>query len=449
MILDFFSYSLQEGKVEDIYAMYYSDIAQDVYTEIISADPTTPVKDGSAQKLGAYSKWLLTLYRSKRLKTEDLYKATEYLTLFDMHKVQLKRDGAETDITRYKTLPELFNVVRGLPQSHKPKGAVTDETELVTNRYYIDRGEAKIVHEDDSCFLVEINSLEASKFYGTGSEWCTQNPDMYKHYSDMSPLYILIFKQTLNHVSDPERRLQLHFSSLQFMDMSDLALQGRLPVESKVLHKWFATKKVEAMIEGNMEYSDFDYAESDAGYYLWLLDEEECSLLDSDLLERFAFYIVVDNNEYYFDIPPYLYDLLSRKAQRKLLQKLSEGNDAMVHRLFPALSNEDKREYTVALYNYIIKNQDTEYVDGNVLPEDSIRFLNPEQVKIYLEYKRQEDFLTEEEMEYMSMEDRQEYADEEYNSTLFKSIIPKHIIKYVTAPDAANQPPVSKGRYGS
>jgi hypothetical protein len=65
---------LNESSVADIKSKYYSDIADDVFNQIVSSDPKTVVRDGEVMKVGKYSKLLLSMYRQGNLKLEDLPK---------------------------------------------------------------------------------------------------------------------------------------------------------------------------------------------------------------------------------------------------------------------------------------------------------------------------------------------------------------------------------------
>ena len=71
---------LLEATLDDIYTKYYSNIPQDEFWQIIKADPT--YNEQKSQKMGKYGKWLLNLYKQGKLKNEDLYKATDYLSYF-------------------------------------------------------------------------------------------------------------------------------------------------------------------------------------------------------------------------------------------------------------------------------------------------------------------------------------------------------------------------------
>jgi hypothetical protein len=223
---------LNEAKIEDIYSKYYSDIEQEIFNQVISADPTTVVKDNNT-KMGMYSKWLLQLYKSKNLLIEDLYKATNYLSKYHDLKRTNKLSGKDADINSYKSLPDLLDIIMSIGGT----GSVAeDESYLLTDRYYINSGEAELFYENGKYLIVIPKTLEASQFYAYNSkasdkksEWCTYYPDRFKSYTEQGFLYIIIDKDLIN-TNDTNRRLQFHFETKSFMDIrdSDLPLPTRL-----------------------------------------------------------------------------------------------------------------------------------------------------------------------------------------------------------------------------
>jgi hypothetical protein len=208
---------LNESKLEDIYSKYYADIESNTFNQLISADPTSIVKNGEVAKMGVYSKWLLQLYKADSLKLEDLYKATEYLTTFDGLKKRKLLSGQQADILSYKSLPDLFQIVSEVGGTGKP---TEDESYLINDRYFINNGQAELYFEDADYLIVIPRTLEASQFYGKDTEWCTLKPNMFNHYSEKGNLYIIINKHNLNS-SERKRKLQFHFESKQFMNMDD------------------------------------------------------------------------------------------------------------------------------------------------------------------------------------------------------------------------------------
>jgi hypothetical protein len=210
---------LNESKLEDIYTKYYADIESDIFNKLISADPTTIIKNGEVAKMGSYSKWLLSLYKNKSLKLEDLYKATNYLTTFDKLKKRNLLSGQQADILSFKSLPELFKLITKVGGTGKPS---KDESYLIEDRYFINNDQAEVFFEDSDYLIVIPRTLKASKFYGKDTEWCTTMSDMFKHYTEQGDLYIIIDKRKLNS-DETDRRLQFHFEyeEAQFMDMDD------------------------------------------------------------------------------------------------------------------------------------------------------------------------------------------------------------------------------------
>ena len=206
--------------IDDVYNKYYKKINRKDFNEIVAADPTSYSDNGIPKKMGNYSKWLLSLFMKHNLKLEDLYKATEYLTLFNKNKNLINKDNLNSDINKYKNLPQLFDVVKKYRTAYKPNvESVEDENELLTNDFFVQNGEA--FRKDLGNWIVVIpKSLDASKFYGCTSEWCTLMPTNFEGYSKRGDLHIFINKQEIN-TNDIRRRVQIHIEDNQFMDMND------------------------------------------------------------------------------------------------------------------------------------------------------------------------------------------------------------------------------------
>ena len=99
---------LLEATATDIHDKFYKSIDKYVFDEIFKAD--TVSSNLEKDKIGLYAKWLLSLYKNKKLLTEDLYKATEYITLYDKLKKSNKIE--EKDINKIKSLPDLYDVIK-------------------------------------------------------------------------------------------------------------------------------------------------------------------------------------------------------------------------------------------------------------------------------------------------------------------------------------------------
>lgn len=196
-----------QQSLETIYTKYYSDIHEDIFYKIVKADPTYKEK---TNRQGIYMKWLLNLYINKKLKLEDLYKATEYLTIFN----QFKHKLAIKDINSYNNLPELFNAVKPFAVKEDNEFVNEDERKLV--------GQYKEVFRNDKYRIIIPKTLKASKYFGRGTEWCTTKKDNFDEYtrhqdiSKITPLNLYIL-----YTENSDDRLQFHFEAQQFMDISD------------------------------------------------------------------------------------------------------------------------------------------------------------------------------------------------------------------------------------
>lgn len=216
-----FIFELHTDNVENVRKKWYLDLDEKEFEEIISADPTTIITNGLIKKIGNYSKWLIQLYKSGSLLLEDLYKATEYLTLHKKNYSTLtKLDKRFLNVFNFKSINDLYDAIRSFD---KPK-TVADEKTLITNRYYINLNEANLVFENDLYFVVNPITIEAENFYGINSKWCTLRPDQWKSYTNKGLLYIIIVKSLLNS-SDDCRRVQLHVETKSYMDIKDRTVE--------------------------------------------------------------------------------------------------------------------------------------------------------------------------------------------------------------------------------
>ena len=121
----------EAATIQDIYQKYYSNIPQDIFQQIISADPTYNIE--KPNKMGKYGKWLLALYQKQNLKIEDLYKAKDYLSTFIKFNAKLQ----ERDIMKYHSLQELFTSIE--PFIQNPQQAATKSEEIRTLSSFFSR----------------------------------------------------------------------------------------------------------------------------------------------------------------------------------------------------------------------------------------------------------------------------------------------------------------------
>lgn len=181
-------------------------ITDEIFEKIVSADPSINKQ---------YSQWLLNLYYWKQLKLEDLYKATQYLEVFDKNKNRMP----EKDINKktsdgfyYNSLQKLFDVVK--PYLEQDNEDSMSDSALVKK---IKKEESEKYYEDSEWLIVIPKTKRASCIYGKGTQWCTAadvSNNMFDEYNKQGKLYICIHKPT-------NKKYQFYFESSQFMDEND------------------------------------------------------------------------------------------------------------------------------------------------------------------------------------------------------------------------------------
>lgn len=172
---------------------------------IIDADPNPQKK---------YVNWLIGLFRKmdKKLFLEDLYKATEYLTVYDRaKKVNAIQDERLKNIVNIQSLSELFSIIEPFMEDEvqlRPQSRQLGNTPV--------EGQYDLLFYNTDWDVVIPRTYEASKHWGSGTQWCTvPNKGYYENYTKNGPLYIF------RHVTDSALRFQLHIASGQFMDKAD------------------------------------------------------------------------------------------------------------------------------------------------------------------------------------------------------------------------------------
>jgi len=188
--------------LSSVYNKYYKNIVFHDFEKVVSADPTSLI-DGELY-MGKYSKWLINLFKNKKLKLEDLYKATDYLQLFD--KQSVKNKLSRKNINDYNDLPDLAKEI--LP--FKDSDEIKSKSEIKDDNF---------IHEFKNYNLYIPRTFKDSCILGKGTEWCTATENTSTYYKQYHKpgreLLIFIDKK------DPKIKFQLHLRSKQFMDIYD------------------------------------------------------------------------------------------------------------------------------------------------------------------------------------------------------------------------------------
>ena len=194
----------EAASLGDIYQKYYSQIPEETFRQIVSADPTYNVE--KPDKMGKFGKWLLNLYQKGALKNEDLYKAKDYLSTF----VKFNAKINQKDINKYSSLPELYKTIEPFIANPEQTTSKSDEVRKIKEG-------AQKVYEDAKWLVIVPHTQEASCYYGKGTQWCTAadvSDNMFDYYNEKGNLYINILKGT-------NTKYQFHFETNSFMDEHD------------------------------------------------------------------------------------------------------------------------------------------------------------------------------------------------------------------------------------
>ena len=247
--------------ISEIRQKYYQKISEEDFIKIASADCIS--SNLQKNKLGKYAKWLLNLYQRKRLKLEDLYKAMEYIALFD--KTAKMNKLPDIDLDHYTSLAKMFQVI-------KPFAKVTGKTEKLRK---IKKNEAEKLYEDEAFVVIHPKTKLASMLYGKGTQWCTaaKKNNSFRFYNRMGKLYIIIDKRN-------GKKYQFHAETESFRNEDDAPVNVRR--NSYTLEKINAT-------EGLFHYLCEKIPCLHAEYLAYL---EFCTLSESEHTE------IVSNSEF-------------------------------------------------------------------------------------------------------------------------------------------------------
>jgi hypothetical protein len=183
---------------DNLYQFYKDDIDKIAFDRITK----TPKKT-------IYNKWLLDLYKKKKLKLEDIQKAEKYISIFDKPNVY-KKLGGVIKIKELDSIQELFKLIQ--PYYKVEFLDNKDKEEFIKEKC--------LIKEFKNYYLYVPETHEESIWLGNGTQWCTaadsaESEQTFNSYVKQGKLYILISK------TDTKEKYQIHFQSGQFMDITD------------------------------------------------------------------------------------------------------------------------------------------------------------------------------------------------------------------------------------
>lgn len=123
----------------------------------------------------------------------------------------------ERDINKFQSIGEFRIIFKDLSSED---GVITpQEYDLIRN------GEAEILVNDETHYLVNLLTVRSGQLFGKKSTWCTASNtnsrfnNMFNHYKKDGNIYVLIDKKPKKHNSD---RIQIHFNSGQVMALNNV-----------------------------------------------------------------------------------------------------------------------------------------------------------------------------------------------------------------------------------
>jgi hypothetical protein len=121
--------------------------------------------------------------------------------------------------------------------------------------------DAVTVLDTDKITIYNPTTEAGAKFYGKNTRWCASSDsnNMFSHYNNDGPLYIIILK------SNPDK-YQLHFPSTQFMDRHDDTIDIRdlqIKINDDEFNNWLISKFKENINIDTIEYAPKELCDDD------------------------------------------------------------------------------------------------------------------------------------------------------------------------------------------
>jgi hypothetical protein len=166
-----------------------------------SADPTTSME---------YSQWMIKRFLKNEFRVEDIgSKLGPYLETF--HSLKQRNIISGIDINKLST-SQMMDIV----EQNEDKTSARQEQAVEADEF-VSSGDAEIFYNSKNYKIIIPKTEEASCHFGKGTRWCTaatRGDNMFSHYSEDGPLYIIIDRKT-------NEKFQFQFETSQFMDARD------------------------------------------------------------------------------------------------------------------------------------------------------------------------------------------------------------------------------------
>ena len=171
---------------------------------------------------GKYARFLIEAFLNDKFLEEDLIGGLEStvgqsISLFHKHKHKLPKDMRS--VFKYTSPGDLWEAVKQFQGELSGKELKKEEQEQIYR-------ETEFVYKDEETVFQIVSPLteDSAKWWGKGTRWCTSadNNNMFEHYAQQSPLFILLIPNN-GDTTGNGNKLQLWKSEydIQFMDESD------------------------------------------------------------------------------------------------------------------------------------------------------------------------------------------------------------------------------------
>lgn len=164
-----------------------------------------------------FSQWIIETFLRDGFLAEDGVKVRETLELFLANQQRL--DVAQRDIGSYKTLADLWIIVKRFHQTEEEDFSLSGKMKKRNEMTKAHRESIILLDQNDITIAVPL-TIEAAKWWGRGTRWCTaaDKDNAFYSYHEDAPLIVIDLKK------DGKFQLFVDRSDFQFTDANDSEL---------------------------------------------------------------------------------------------------------------------------------------------------------------------------------------------------------------------------------
>lgn len=165
-------------------------------------------------KNNRFTQWLISTYMKDGYRFEDLSRARSTLEHFVAFNQRLSED--QRDINQYRRLSDVWKAVKPFVEQPETDESLSGKAKKRSERAKAYADSLILAETDDWTVAVPL-TVEAAKWWGKGTQWCTaaDNDNMFEVYHETGPLIVMVMndgKKVQFFVND---------NDFQFMDEND------------------------------------------------------------------------------------------------------------------------------------------------------------------------------------------------------------------------------------